>query len=415
MLKDQEYSPSQVRINQLKKLKEDKEKGIFSGIPMWETFTSLSDEIPTIDKGQVILNAAFSGAGKSMITRFKDIFVPWMFVRKHPEYEIDLKFVIFLLEDDIDRFKDYLISFLLFMKFGLRISPKRLRSSFKEPLPDDIFQKIEQVRPAMDDLLSKCIIEDTTYNTYGIYKKCRMLSEEWGEHFYTDMISGSVVITKEQYNNLKELPEKLRDISLNELKNKEGLNPLEYRSFYKYSHYVPNNPKQHVILVIDNINCLVPDKNEGDLKFAMDNLMYNYLRKNIAKHWQWTCVAVQQNVGGAEEKAFTFRGESVIEKLEPNLSQLGDSKLTQRACHLIYGLFDPHRYGIDTYMDYNISQLKDQVRFLFVLKNNDGKSNLITPLYFEGASSYFKELPLPTSMVKDGRNIYKEVKEGKFK
>ena len=57
------YSPSQERINKLIQYKEDKEKGILNGIPLWERFPQLGEFIPTLDKGQVILNCAASGVG----------------------------------------------------------------------------------------------------------------------------------------------------------------------------------------------------------------------------------------------------------------------------------------------------------------------------------------------------------------
>lgn len=394
-MEEEKISPSQERIDKLKRLKEDKEKGIFSGIPLWEGFPTLAERIPTIDKGQVILNAAASGIGKSMITRHKDIIIPWLYVKSHPELNIDLKFVIFLLEDDKDRFTDYIISELLYLKFRIAISPKRLRSSFKDPLSDDVFNKIKSIQPAIDDLLEKCDVQDSIYNSYGCYKYCRLKSEEWGDHYYTDLLGNGNIITKSEYNDLGRLDDKYKSSTLQEIIVKYNLDPSKYKDFWKYSHYTPHNPNQHVIMVIDNINCLVPDKHESGLKESMDNFMYNYARKNIAKHWNWTVVAVQQNVGGAEEQSFTFKGESIIEKLTPSLNQLGDSKLTQRACHLIYGLFDPSRYGIDEFMGYDISKLKDSARFLFVLKNNDGKSNIVVPLFFIGESSYFKEMPIP--------------------
>ena len=111
-----------------------------------------------------------------MITRFKDIIIPWLFVKQHPELEVDLKFVIFLLEDDKARFEDYIIAELLYLKFGIEISPKQLKSSFKEPLSQDVIDKIKSIQLIIDDLLSRCTIEDSTYNSYGIYKKCGMLS-----------------------------------------------------------------------------------------------------------------------------------------------------------------------------------------------------------------------------------------------
>ena len=226
------------------------------------------------------------------------------------------------------------------------------------------------------------------------------------------MLEEKYLVTKEEYNKLKVLPKELEQFSINELKNSHQINPLEYKIFYKYSHYVPNNAKQHVISVFDNINCLNPDEKEGTLKNAMDNFMYGFVRKNLAKHWNWSCVAVQQFVGGSEEQAFTYKGENIIEKLIPNLSMLGDSKLTQRAAHLIYALFDPYRYSINEFMGYNIKRLKDNVRFLLVLKNNDGETNLVTPLYFEGSSSYFSELPLPTKMTEQ---IYKAIETKTYK
>jgi hypothetical protein len=399
------HSPSQGIVNRLTKFKDEKERGIYHGIPLWESFPTLGEVVGTIDKGQVVLNAAASGVGKSMITRFKDIIAAWLFVKRHPELEIDLKFVIFLLEDETTRFEDYITSILLYLKFNLEISPKNLRSSFKAPLSQDILNKIILLQPAIDDLLSRCTIEDSTYNSYGIYKKCRMLSEEWGNHYYIDMIEGNNTLHKSEYNNLKVLPKEYEDVSLVELKNKFGLKALEYQNFYKYSHYIANNEKEHVIVVVDNINCLVPDKWEDGLKGSMDKFMYHYARTNMAKHWKWSIIAVQQNVGGAEEQSFTNRGDNIIEKLIPSLDKLGDSKLTQRACHLIYGLFDPYRYGINSYMGYNVSKFKNKIRFLFILKNNDGECNKVIPLYFAGGASYFEELPLPDKITDE---VYKK-------
>ena len=405
------YSPSRERINELKKLKEDKEKGIYSGIPLWESMPSFAEIVPTLEKGQVVLMVAHSGVGKSMITRFLEIYVPWMFVRKHPELEIDLKFVIFLLEDDIKKFKDYLIAFLLFKIHNVKVNPQRLKSSYKEPLSQDIIDKIDALEPVMDDLLNRCIIEDSIYNAYGIYKRCRILSEQWGIHYYVDMINDTTVISRSDYNKLPSLPDHYDKYSIDDLKRIHNINPLEYKEFYKYSHYIPNNPKQHVITITDNINCLNPEKGDS-LKDAMDKYMYTYLRTNMAKHWQWTCVAVQQFVGGAEEQQFDVRGNSIIEKTIPNLSMLGDSKLTQRAAHLILALWEPLRYGIKEFKGYNIKRLGDTGRFLFLLKNNDGKSNMIFPLFFVGESSYFKELPVAEKIEE---KIYLEIEQGKYK
>lgn len=405
------YSPSLERISQLRQLKVDKDNGIYSGIPLWESFPGLSEVIPTIDKGQVILNFASSGVGKSMITRYKDILVPWLFVSSHPELNIDLRFVIFLLEDDITRFKDYMISAMLYYKHGISKSPKELQSKFKKSLDLNILDKLDDISIEVDSLLSICTIEDSIANSYGIYKTCRLKSEEWGVHYYTPLLSpGSKKITRSEYNELPKLQESLKELSVDELQKKHGLDPLNYKDYWKYSNYVTNNPNTHVIGVIDNVNCLEPDKNEGILMTAIENLAYNYIRKNICKHWQWTFSIVQQSMGSAEETQYDYRGGNIISKLVPNLSHLGDSKKSQRAMHTIYALFDPFRYEIQEFMGYNISILKDKCRFMFLLKNNDGFSYKVVPLLFIGASGWFKELPSPDKM----QPIYDKIKKGEI-
>lgn len=51
------------RVEQLKQLKLDRKNGILSGIPLWTEMPELGKWIPSLDKGQVILDAANSGVG----------------------------------------------------------------------------------------------------------------------------------------------------------------------------------------------------------------------------------------------------------------------------------------------------------------------------------------------------------------
>ena len=45
-----------------------------------------------------------------------------------------------------------------------------------------------------------------------------------------------------------------------------------------------------------------------------------------------------------------------------------------------------------------IKQLKGNARFLEVVLNRNGQSNGICPLYFDGATNFFNELPLPSDV-----------------
>lgn len=67
-----------------------------------------------------------------------------------------------------------------------------------------------------------------------------------------------------------------------------------------------------------------------------------------------------------------------------------------KLANVVLGLFSPYRFGLSEYLGYDITKLKDNIRFLEVIVNRDGEMGGILPLYFDGAVCYFKELPSPT-------------------
>ena len=79
----------------------------------------------------------------------------------------------------------------------------------------------------------------------------------------------------------------------------------------------------------------------------------------------------------------------------------------------MFGLFSPARHELKEYLKYDITQFKDKIRFLEICTNRDGEANAICPLYFNGAVSYFEELPLPfelEQLTKFYENIHKSTK-----
>lgn len=59
------------------------------------------------------------------------------------------------------------------------------------------------------------------------------------------------------------------------------------------------------------------------------------------------------------------------------------------------GLFSPFRHELPEYYGYNITKFRDHIRFLEVVINREGEGNGICPLYFDGKTNTFMELPLP--------------------
>ena len=61
------------------------------------------------------------------------------------------------------------------------------------------------------------------------------------------------------------------------------------------------------------------------------------------------------------------------------------------------GLTNPYAGHLKQYMGYDIEKLRDHQRFLEVMLTREGTANAVKALYFDGAVSYFKELPGPSN------------------
>ena len=86
-----------------------------------------------------------------------------------------------------------------------------------------------------------------------------------------------------------------------------------------------------------------------------------------------------------------------LDLMEPSTAGLGDDKTTSRDVNCIIGLYNPSKFNKKEHLGYNILRLKDCGRFLKILDDRDyGAGGNICPLFFDGATSTFKELPLIT-------------------
>lgn len=57
------------------------------------------------------------------------------------------------------------------------------------------------------------------------------------------------------------------------------------------------------------------------------------------------------------------------------------------------GIVNPFKFDIPTWLKYDIEKFQDSIRFLEVVIQRGGVSKGIAPLYFDGATCFFNELP----------------------
>jgi hypothetical protein len=155
--------------------------------------------------------------------------------------------------------------------------------------------------------------------------------------------------------------------------------------------YVPNDPSEITIVVIDHIGLLKTTKDQTTKKAAIDK-MSDELRY-ARDFYGYTPVAVSQFNRDISNPIRIKNGD-----VEPQLEDFADSSQTQNDADVVLALFDPLRYKVDDPSGYSINKLKDQFgakyfRSLRLIKNSYGSDDIRVGLGFLGEVGMFKELP----------------------
>lgn len=356
-------------FNFLKRVKENKARvseGKVNCIPL--PFERLGERFPGIQQGKEFIVTANSGVGKTQLTKFLYVFWPYIWCKENPKSGITFRCFYFALEESEEEFIAVAYSFFLHHVYKITVDPNDLLSMYEE-LGDDVLELMEKLQPLMDDFFSRVTVLDSISNPYGIYKTLRDYSIENGTHYYYNFKdSDKEPITYDEYSKLYD---------------KDG---------WAYSHYKPNNPNEYVVGIVDHISLITPEKGRS-LHESMGMLSAEYGRKNITKHWNYIFGIVQQQNSKSEQLQFDFKGNSIISKLKPSLSELANNTETHRDALVCWTLFSPARYEIPSYRGFDIMKLKDNYRELTLEKNRGGEANLSVSLYFNGGANYFHELP----------------------
>lgn len=267
-------------------------------------------------------------------------------------------------------------SHILFVKEGIRIAPQDLSSVKKDKILDvKILEIISKYKKYFDKIEEIVEFIDDVRNPTGIYNLVREYAHNNGTQ-YTKKV--------EFVNN------KTKETFLQEVDD----------------YYEPYDPEQYVFIIIDHISLISTEKEDGktlNKHESIVKLSSNYLVK-LRNKYGYIPVVIQQQAQ-AQESIENMKAN----RLRPTLDGLGDCKLTQRDANVVFGLFDPFRHEIPNYKGYDIKQFRDRIRFMEILAYRGGRAGVISPLYFDGATNHFKELPLITEKEKL-LNVYNYLK-----
>lgn len=328
----------------------DKRQNILDGkincIP--HSFERFSAFFPGIEKGQYTIVTANQKVGKSKFVDNLFVYDPFFYSISNPD-KIRLHIFYYSLEmTEQAKFFEF-ICHLLWKRDKIICSPQVLRSVNKSKLiPDEVFELINS----------------------NVYKR------------YYELFFNTVIYSMER-NPLSIYTEVTNYF-------KENLGNVIYNNKGTIDKCVYNDEKDYMIVIIDNFSNLAISGSNNKKQLIDDTSKYcMQLRDLYNAH-----VVVVQHQSQAQEGIENRK----LKQLEPSSDGLGDSKATTRDINYLFGLFSPYKHDISKFPDvpseaYDITKFKNNIRFLKILEGREGGGGTRIPLFFNGASSVFEELP----------------------
>jgi len=353
-------------VAQLRHNMQVRESGSYNCIPFPNSLARFRNYIPGLQRKNYVIITANSGVAKSKFAKFFYVLCPHEFVQNNPELDIKLDTMYFCLEENRENFVQSLICNRLYVKYGIRMDIKQLKSiHFERYLDAETLEKVNEMKDYFYELEDHLIIIDDVRNPTGIYKTAEAFIEKQGR-WHTKM---------------------------KEFDRGEGVTEMkEVNDWFEYTH-----PNHYVQIAVDHLSLLNKEKGLDSQWEAMSYMSSHYNIRLRDKYL--ACITdIQQQEAGKEKQQWTVKGQSIEEKLEPTLDGLGDNKTTQRDADEVIGIFSPVRYKIWNHRGYNIALLRDNYRSAIILKCRDGSPDLRTGLWFDGATNVFAELPKADQM-----------------
>lgn len=361
-------------------LKERREKllnGSINTIP--SPFKRFSRDFLGWEQSTYYIFTSFTKGGKSQLVSYL-LFNSLLWCYENEKRTgISMKILYFNLEETKRKVMIRLYSWLLMNKYNTRISSSDLKSSDNNKPLDKNILDILQTEEATKILkyFEDHIIFSSESNPTGIHKFCKRYAEEHGTM-------------------------KTKTITI---KDELGFNK-ECQVFDSYS---PSNPDEYVMCLIDTINLVETEKNYNK-KQTIDK-MSEYCALYLRNRYGYSPIVIQQqNTDNESIESIKFN------RVRPTTAGLGDSKYTSHDANIVLGIFNPFKFGLESYLQdehgisYNIRLFKDKFRTLEVLVNRDGELGGIIGLFFDGATCTWRELPRPGDTTEMSK-VYKYLNE----
>lgn len=343
-------------FSELVERKERAENGKYNCIPF--PFSRFRQLMPGVERGRYIIITAGQKIGKSKFADFMFVYELLFFAAEHSNFKF--KVIYFTLEMSPEAKYVEFLSHLLYRLDNKVISPTQLKSTDNRyPVPQEILDLLNSERyQKYIKLFEECIDFVEVSNPTGINKYCRDYAEAHGKFNHIPYTTVNEITGQEE--------QRMR------------LDPN--------NPYTQDDEEEYRIVIVDNAANLTSEKGMNKME-TIDKLSKYFI--TLRNQLKFILVLIQHQTLSKEGL------ESLkLDQMKPSSDGLADCKTTSRDCDMLIGIYSPFKFNKREYEGYDISKLKNYSRFMEVIEDrNYGANNNICPLFFNGASSTWSELP----------------------
>lgn len=343
----------------------ERQERLIQGIPTlipFASFPRLSQKVPGIIPGDTLIVTGNTGEGKSRFVRsiLKDTI---KFCNSHG---LEVEIIINSLEESKEKFIVSSLASALYNKYKIKTNYFELANYSTSAMSTDLKTKIETCKDEVN-LLQKYVTLVHIANPYGFFVYTLKRLFDTGKFYNGNKQITDFETVKANSNN--------------------------------WNRYVPNNPHRILIVVSDTIDAYIAENQKTKYETIL-NFSKFFTRKILGLQCNVISIFVQQQAPDLERIQTNFKGKTELDKLKPGNDTLLSCKATSQDSALIFGLFNPVKYGETSYLGYDkLDTLKDgDFRSLVILKTREGEkttdNEVPTIAYF--SRDEFVELPLPT-------------------
>lgn len=311
--------------------------GLSTGLP------KLDGLIYGVQRRWMNVTAGDSGSGKSSMVLYTKVYQP--FQQHYQNKDIDVHFLLFSFEMSAEVLLAKLLSLYIYDTFGKVLSYGDILS-LGSTLSDEDYNLISQSTSWLEEFEKCCEIIDKPVTAKGLYAICKDWSKKFGKY-----------------------------------------EEIETTSEYTKTNYIPINPQQYLIVVVDHIKLLAVSTghtSKQEIDEACDYLIH------FRNKCDFTIEIVQQF-----NRNFKSMDRRQSENYLPSMEDLSDSSGPAQASESVIAIYHPYREKRSRCEGYDIRQLRDRARIPVLLKNRFGMADKCFGVAFYGENGLWKELPLP--------------------